>query len=512
MAKPRLTTQDWIAKARAKHGDRYDYSKSIYTICRNKITIICSEHGEFQQSATDHANRGRNCPKCSYLKRGKTHKSTLEYWTTKARAKHGDFYDYSQVVYTRSSDKVTIICPKHGEFQQVAKEHHFYGCNECGKDRIGQAHRHSRADWLATAKKTHGDIVFDYSLVPEDVGGRDYVDIICSKGHTFNMRFQNHCYKSGCIECWNLRRGDVLRYTQEEWIAKAQEKFVDKYDYSKVNYTGAYGSITVICPAHGEFSTTPAKHLHSAAGCSKCADIEGGLVRRATQEQFIAKAKAIHGDKYDYSKTNYTGTKNKITVICPEHGEYEIHANEHINSKHGGQGCKYCSRSIVHPDDFIEDCIKVHGDKYDLSQVNYTGYNEYITPICPEHGMWSTMAGVFIRSDCPSCAKYGFNTQIPAHAYLVKYNTPDFVAYKQGITNQKIPQRLVALKRSIQHHYPDAEIELVDSIYFAEGQQAKDLETRLKSISEIRFTPPVKFDGHTEMYNENIMPHWKEVK
>ncbi len=575
MAK-RLTTQEWIAKARAKHGDRYDYSKVVYTLGRNKVIIICSEHGEFQQNANSHT-QGYNCPKCYDSKRGKSSRSTLEQWTTKARAKHGDFYDYSKVVYTLSRNKVTIICPKHGEFQQVAKEHHFYGCMECGKDRSRQANVLTRADWLATAKKTHGDKKFDYSLVPENVRGRDRVDIICEKGHKWNVKFQSHCYRDGCIKCYREIQGQHFRYSQEEWIEKARAKHGDYYDYSKVIYVGSHDPIIITCKYHGDFSQTPTQHSTAGHGCPTCGNKYSGIKSRLNQEQFLYKArqihgdyydlsqttytkgdefidiicpkhglfqtrainfltgrgctpcgrhraaasrriteeewfkrvKEIHGDKYDYTATEYTISREWVTINCPKHGDFEIQANEHLHAK---RGCQYCSRSILHPDDFIEDCIKVHGDKYDLSQVSYTGYNEYITPICPEHGMWSTMAGVFIRSDCPSCAKYGFNTQVPAHAYLIKYNTPDFVAYKQGITNQKIPQRMVSLRRSIKHHYPDAEIELVDSIYFAEGQQAKDLETRLKSISEIRFTPPVKFDGHTEMYNENIMPHWEEVK
>ena len=359
---------------------------------------------------------------------------TQEEWEIKARQTHGDFYDYSKVKYVGSRDKVIIICPNHGEFLQLAKDHHYYGCKKCFRERRAILDRHSKEQWLQKAKETHGDKVFDYSLVPEDAMGEDYVEIICSEGHQWNVVFQRHCYRDGCPKCYNQRRGETLRYTQEEWIAKAQEKFGYKYDYSKVNYNGSYDSITISCPDHGEFTTNPAWHLHSAAGCSKCADTDGGLVRRATQEQFITNARTIHGDKYDYSKTQYELSRNYITITCPTHGDFEMQANEHTAAK---RGCQYCSRSIIHPDDYIQDCIKVHGDTYDLSKVNYTGYEDYITPICPKHGMWRTMAQVFLRAGCPSCAEYGFNQQIPAHAYLIRYDTPDFVAYKQGITNQK---------------------------------------------------------------------------
>lgn len=501
---------------------------------------------------------------------------TPDEWLVRARAKHGDKYDYSKSIYINKATKITIICPKHGEFQQRAGDHLRYDCKKCGVERRANSQRFSRADWLARAKEAHGDKKFDYSLVPENVSGNDRVDIICEKGHKWNAIFQSHCYGRGCMECYREVQGQNFRYSQEEWIAKAKAKHGDYYDYSKVIYVGSYDPVTITCKYHGDFSQLPTSHLSGKAcpdcghkrsgqkgrltqeqflykarqmhgnyydlskakytkgdelieiicpihgsyqqkainfltgrGCESCGRHRGAAVRRTTQEEFISKAKQIHGDKYDYSKTVYQTTRDNITIICPKHGEFTIQANEHTNA---GRGCKYCSRSEVHPDDFIEDCRKVHGDKYDYSKVEYKGYHEYITVICPKHGEWRTMAGVFLRADCPSCAKYGFNTQLPASAYLIKYETPEFVAYKQGITNQKISERMVALRRSITEQYPDAQIELVDSIEYEIGQHARDLEIKLQSIENIRFIPPIKFDGYTEMYSEGILEHWQKVK
>jgi hypothetical protein len=429
-------------------------------------------------------------------------------WVAKSKETHGDYYDYSKVNYVRGRDKVIIVCPKHGDFSQVASYHaSANGCYKCFRERRAILDTKSKEQWLLTAKATHGDKVFDYSLVPENVRGNDRVDIICSEGHQWNVMFQGHCYRDGCIECYNLRRGETLRYTQEEWIAKAQEKFVHKYDYSKVNYTGSYDSITISCPDHGEFTTNPAVHLHSLIGCSKCADIEIGLKQRLTQDQVIAKARAIHGDKYDYSKVNYTTTQNKITIICPDHGEFEMQANEHINSDQSG--CVFCSRSTIHPDDFIQDCISLHGDKYDLSQIEYTGYHEYITPICPEHGVWKTTAATFLKSNCPTCATYGFKSSEPAYCYLLEYQFSDgAIRYKQGITNKDVKHRVVTLSREVNKVFPATKVRLIDQKYFEAGQDAKDLETYFLSLTDIRWAPEQKFDGSTEMYAEGILDAW----
>lgn len=60
----KLTHDEFIQNCKARHGDTYDYSKTIYTKAHDKVTIICKEHGEFRQKATLHSN-GYGCPQCS---------------------------------------------------------------------------------------------------------------------------------------------------------------------------------------------------------------------------------------------------------------------------------------------------------------------------------------------------------------------------------------------------------------------------------------------------------------
>lgn len=67
-----------------------------------------------------------------------------------------------------------------------------------------------------------------------------------------------------------------------------------------------------------------------------------------TTSEFIAKARAIHGDKYDYSKVVYVNAKTKVCIICPEHGEFWQYPDTHVNQR---CGCAKCSGQIpVHPD------------------------------------------------------------------------------------------------------------------------------------------------------------------
>ena len=139
----------------------------------------------------------------------------------------------------------------------------------------------------------------------------------------------------------------------EEFIKKAKKVHGDKYDYSKVNYIGSKIEVTIICPEHGEFKQRPNDHLNGI-GCPKCS----GHVKLTTEE-FIKRAREIHGDKYDYSKTNYVNMRTKVTIICPKHGEFEQTPQGHLN----GDGCPKCCSST------LENYIRYILDKYNIKYI-----------------------------------------------------------------------------------------------------------------------------------------------
>ena len=103
----KLTKEQWINKAKSVHGDRYDYSNTIYIGNKGKLIITCGKHGDFVQIATRHLT-GDGCPKCN----GGVLISQIEF-IEKAKVVHGEKYDYSLVEYKNSGSKVKIICNKH---------------------------------------------------------------------------------------------------------------------------------------------------------------------------------------------------------------------------------------------------------------------------------------------------------------------------------------------------------------------------------------------------------------
>jgi hypothetical protein len=116
LARPRKTTEEWIKQAKAVHGDRYDYSETVYNGWLQQLDIICPVHGKFSQRADNHVH-GFNCWKCT----NKARSNTQEF-IEKAKQIHGDKYDYSLVVYRSDVKKVKIICPIHGVFEQAPRE------------------------------------------------------------------------------------------------------------------------------------------------------------------------------------------------------------------------------------------------------------------------------------------------------------------------------------------------------------------------------------------------------
>lgn len=218
-----------------------------------------------------------------------------------------------------------------------------------------------------------------------------------------------------------------MAYTTESFIEKAIQVHGDKYDYSKVYYRGCLESVTIICPEHGEFKQKPMIHLRNH-GCPKCGKIETRKSNEQTTEEWIKKAKSIHGDKYDYSKVEYKGWNQKVCIICPIHGEFWQNPTSHI-AKHHKQGCPECSKNSAKTNEqFIQEAIKTHGNKYDYSKVNYINAKTKVCIICPEHGEFLQMPYMHLRhTGCPKCNSNKKTTeQFIQKAKLIHGNKYDY--------------------------------------------------------------------------------------
>lgn len=195
------------------------------------------------------------------------------------------------------------------------------------------------------------------------------------------------------------------KMTKEEFVEKAIQIHGNKYDYSKVEYKGNKEKVCIICPFHGEFWQKPNTHL-SGSGCRDCS-YENRITRVCnSKDWFVEKAKKVHGNKYDYSKTIYNGIKEDVLINCPIHGDFYQKAFTHLD----GSGCQKCSleNRKMNTSDYVRRCVDVHGYKYDYSLVEYTDIHEKVTIICPKHGAFTQIANSHLRGQgCPKCCYAG---------------------------------------------------------------------------------------------------------
>jgi len=137
------TTAEFIQQAKEVHGERYDYSETVYKTNNSKLKIICLKHGSFSQRASDHL-RGKKCAKCS----GNVKLTTVQF-IKRSKKIHNNYYDYSKSKYTGAHNKIKITCPKHGEFFQRPNSHlRGKGCIKCSRGNISKI----EIKWLNSLK------------------------------------------------------------------------------------------------------------------------------------------------------------------------------------------------------------------------------------------------------------------------------------------------------------------------------------------------------------------------
>ena len=189
MDKKRLSTEDFIKKAKSVHCERYDYRKASYKATDVKLVVTCNEHGDFLVSPHNHL-RGKGCPRCA-----KTMKLCTEAFVEKARLKYGDKYQYTKVDYKKSAQKVVLTCPIHGDWE-CSPANHLRG-KECPSCKGGVAY--TQEIFVEKAMIKHqGNYAYDKAVY---VNSKASVIITCPKHGDFLQAPASHLDGAGCPLC-----------------------------------------------------------------------------------------------------------------------------------------------------------------------------------------------------------------------------------------------------------------------------------------------------------------------
>lgn len=231
--KKRLTTKEFIKKSELIHGNLYNYSNSEYINAKNKIKIVCTIHGEFEQLPHNHM-KGIGCIKCGLEKTINSTKSNKKKFTESAIKIHGNKYDYSNVKYKNAHTKIKINCPVHGEFEQTPNSHIYNkrGCAKCVSDFL----KYDTKEFIKRAKDIHGD-KYDYSLV-DYKNSKSKIKIICPEHEIFEQIPSGHIRGYGCIKCKSFKesKGEskIREFLSNNSIEFESQKIFD--DCKNINY------------------------------------------------------------------------------------------------------------------------------------------------------------------------------------------------------------------------------------------------------------------------------------
>jgi hypothetical protein len=183
---------------------------------------------------------------------------------------------------------------------------------------------------------------------------------------------------------------------KEKFINKAIIKFGNKFNYDEIYYIDSTTKIKIKCNKHNLFFyQAPSEHLRNKNGCNVCTRNP-----KVNTDYFVQKSKEIHGDKYDYSLTEYVDSSKKVDIICKEHGVFSVLPNNHYK-----QNCPKCKEKdrYLTTKDFIDKACILH-NKYDYSETEYINSKTKVIIKCEEHGVFEQIPNDHLNGKgCPKC-------------------------------------------------------------------------------------------------------------
>jgi hypothetical protein len=250
----------------------------------------------------------------------------------KANKIHNEFYNYDKVNYINARTKITIVCPIHGDFEQLPFNHlKGKGCKICGIEKVKEKLSKTSEFFIKEIKEIYGN-TYDYSLV-DYKNDKSSVKIICKKHGIFEKRPTDLLYGRHCNDCeLKIKKRIIKEDKNTNFIEKCRSVWFNKYDYSLVEYINSKLTVKIICKKHGIFDQTPNTHLRGS-GCPKC--------KKINKLDFLEKIPHRFKEIYNYEDLNIKSTRQNIELVCKKHGKFKVLIFSHMKGTH----CKKCKSS-----------------------------------------------------------------------------------------------------------------------------------------------------------------------
>ena len=438
------TKDDFIIKSIIEHGEKYDYSKVNYFTTKQKVEILCNEHGPFFQSPANHI-KGQGCPECGRIARATSQRYSSKEFINSVQEIHKNKYDYSEVNYINSQTKVQIICHKHGPFYMKPNSHfNGQGCPKCGRISARENIVLDYSIFLERAEKVHAN---RYEYVEDTY--KNYttkMQMFCSEHGFFEQTPHSHIsMKAGCPLCGKLSAGVS---NQKGWEV-VSNMFIsvhgDRYNYDSSSYLDVSHKMRIECSRHGWFEQKPYQH-YFGHGCIKCSYEENAEKKKITFLEFIEKSLEIHGNKYSYDHSNYVDIFTPIYITCSKHGEFLQNPRNHYR----GSGCPKCNsskgeekiRAILNDlsVEFIEQ--KTFDDLIHKKYLRCDFYLPYYNAVIEFNGIQhyepiSVFGGIYglKENQARDMIKYNFLREKKINLIIVRYDNENIKDYLKNILN-----------------------------------------------------------------------------
>ena len=401
MRQYRLDSNTFKERCIEIHKGKYDYSKAGYVNTRTKVCIICPIHGEFWQTAKNHL-KGQGCPICAKEEQKIKAKGNFQNFIQESQRRFGSKHSFPNIEseYENEHSKITIQCNDCGNiFTKRANDHITSpngGCCNCREIKRNESTSYTY-DYLL------GHNVLNLQIKPfEGVKSiNEKVTIACPIHGEYEINISSFLKgKYACKKCSIVAE-----------VQKKKERFKTEF-VSRLNSL-CHGNATPLMDTFVDSQTYMAFRCNVCGReyrrqpniiftnklvqpCQHCIKDEIIKQRTKTTETFISDAIKIHGDKYDYSKTQYIQSDKKVDVICKECGRtFSIEANSHLQ----GHGCPYHYNNKSKYETEIVDFLKECGIDSILTNDRTALNGQELDIYIPSHNIAIEFDGIFWHSE-----------------------------------------------------------------------------------------------------------------